>query len=66
MAIDPKAQLLAKILASILLAGLVFLVGREGLTAATVGELPEGNMAVGIAVIMLSCVSAIALYLKYR
>ncbi|MEK6960077.1 MAG: hypothetical protein AABX47_02815 [Nanoarchaeota archaeon] len=63
---NEKAQLLAKTLAFILLGGIAFLIGKNGYTAATVGDVQGGDVWIGIAVLALACVGAIALYIKYK
>lgn len=63
---NPKAQVLAKSLTFIMLAGLAFLVGRGGFTAGAVGDVQGTNKPLGVAILAVTVVGVIALYLKYQ
>lgn len=61
-----KAQILAKVITSILLASIAFLIGKEGYTAATVGDLQGADKTVGVIVLLVCAAAILIIAIKYK
>ena len=61
-----EAQVLAKTITFIMIAGLAFLIGRGGVTAATVGDLGGVDANIGIAVLAVMIAAGALAYLTHQ
>lgn len=66
MASNPKAQVMAKVITFILLASIAFVIGKDGFTAATVGDLHGSDKTAGIIVLLVCIIGVAVLLVKYK